>query len=65
MFTSSRPGDVVVLNGCVTETKVTLCLSRISIIFMKSRSEREKRSTLYRNRTWEFDCFPAFAQKML
>ena len=32
MFSVSRPIDVVVLNCCVTETKLTPCWSNISII---------------------------------
>ena len=42
----SRPIEVVVLNCWVTETKETLCLSKISTILAKSASERVSRSTL-------------------
>jgi hypothetical protein len=37
---------VVVLNCCVTETKLTPCASKTSTILAKSASERVSRSTL-------------------
>ncbi len=41
-----RPIDVVVLNDCVTETKVTLLRSNTSTSLEKSINERLSRSIL-------------------
>ncbi len=38
--------EFVVLNCCVTETKLTPSLSKISMILAKSNSDRLRRSTL-------------------
>ena len=46
MFSVSRPMDVVVLNDCVTETKVTPFRSNTSTSLEKSISERDRRSIL-------------------
>ncbi len=46
MFSVSRPIDVVVLNDCVTETKVTPLRSNTSTSLAKSASERLSRSIL-------------------
>jgi hypothetical protein len=46
MFSVSRPMDVVVLNDCVTETKVTPLRSKTSTSVAKSASERLRRSIL-------------------
>ena len=46
MFSVSRPMDVVVLKDCVTDTKVTPCLSKISTSLEKSISARLRRSIL-------------------
>ena len=46
MFSVSRPIDVVVLNDCVTETKVTPLRSNTSTSLAKSASERLRRSDL-------------------
>lgn len=46
MFSVSRPMDVVVLNDCVTETKVTPFRSNTSTSLAKSASERLRRSIL-------------------
>ena len=46
MFSVSRPMDVVVLNACVTETKVTSWRSNTSTSLAKSASERLSRSIL-------------------
>jgi hypothetical protein len=46
MFSVSRPIDVVVLNDCVTETKVTPLRSNTSTSLAKSASERLRRSIL-------------------
>ncbi len=46
MFSVSRPIDVVVLNDCVTETKVTPFRSNTSTSLAKSASERLSRSIL-------------------
>jgi len=46
MFKVSRPMELVVLNCCVTETKLTECLSRISIMRAKSKRDRLSLSTL-------------------
>ncbi len=46
MFSVSRPIDVVVLNDCVTETKVTPFRSNTSTSLAKSASERLRRSIL-------------------
>lgn len=46
MFSVRHPGEAVVLNCCVTETKVAPCLSKTSITFAKSSGERVSRSTL-------------------
>jgi hypothetical protein len=46
MFSVSRPIEVVVLNCCVTETKVTFCASNSSTSFAKSASDRDRRSIL-------------------
>ncbi len=46
MFSVSRPIEVVVLNDCVTETKVTPLRSNTSTSFEKSISERDSRSIL-------------------
>ena len=42
----NRPIEVVVLNCCVTETKLTWLLSNCSTILAKSPSDRVSRSTL-------------------
>ena len=42
----SRPMEVPVLIICVTATNVMLCASKVSINFVKSRRERDSRSTL-------------------
>ena len=47
MFSVSRPSDVLVLNCCVTATKLTLCFSNTLSMRVKSSSERLSRSTLY------------------
>jgi len=46
MFNVSRPMELVVLNCWVTETKLTECLSKSSIMRAKSRRDRLRRSTL-------------------
>ena len=46
MFSVSRPSELVVLNCCVTETKLTPCLSNTSMIRAKSSRDRVRRSTL-------------------
>jgi hypothetical protein len=46
MLSVSRPIDVVVLNDCVTLTKVTIRRSNISTSLAKSMSERDRRSIL-------------------
>jgi hypothetical protein len=46
MFRVSRPIDVVVLNDCVIETKVTPLRSKTSTNLEKSISERESLSIL-------------------
>ena len=46
MFNVSRPSDDYVLNCCVTETKLTPCLSKVSTILAKSDSALVRRSTL-------------------
>ncbi len=46
MFSVSRPIDVVVLNDCVTETKVTPLRSNTSTSLAKSASDRLRRSIL-------------------
>jgi hypothetical protein len=46
MFSVRRPMLFAVENCCVTETNVTLCFSKRSINFAKSRSERLSLSIL-------------------
>ena len=46
MFSVSRPIDVIVLNDCVTLTKVTSSRSKISTSFAKSAKERDSPSIL-------------------
>jgi hypothetical protein len=46
MLSVSPPIDVVVLNDCVTGTKVTPFLSKTSTSIEKSISERDRRSIL-------------------
>ena len=46
MLSVSLPIEVVVLNCCVTLTKVTLCRSNTSTSLAKSVSERLSRSIL-------------------
>ena len=46
MFSVSRPMEVVVLNDCVTDTKVTPFRSNTSTSLAKSASERLRRSIL-------------------
>jgi hypothetical protein len=47
MFSVSRPSDVLVLNCCVTATKLTLCFSKTLSMRVKSSSDPLSRSTLY------------------
>ena len=46
MFSVRRPIEVVVLNDCVTDTKVTELRSNTSTSLAKSISERDRRSIL-------------------
>ena len=46
IFNISFPDELEVLNDCVTETKLTLCLSKSSTIFEKSNNDRESLSIL-------------------
>jgi hypothetical protein len=46
MFRVSRPSDVLVLNCCVTATKLTLCASKMLSILVKSNNDLLSRSTL-------------------
>jgi hypothetical protein len=45
-LSTSRPIDVAVLNCWVTDTNETWFVSNVCIIWAKSRSDRESRSTL-------------------
>ena len=47
MLSVKRPSDVLVLNCCVTATKLTLCCSKMLSMRVKSSNERLRRSTLY------------------
>jgi len=47
MLSVSRPNEWLVLNCCVTDTKLTPCLSKAPISRAKSSSDRDRRSTLW------------------